>query len=91
MKYKNAKTVLPEQLLRELQKYVRGEILYVPGDASTRAGWGETNGTRQKYDNRNSEIIKLYRKGVSKEVIAQKYHLSEYSIKKIIYSSKYKY
>ncbi|NMB96847.1 MAG: hypothetical protein GYA02_09595 [Clostridiaceae bacterium] len=91
MKYKNAKTVLPERLVKELQKYVQGQIIYVPGDESTRARWGETNGTRKKYDSRNSEIIKLYKKGLSKEAIAQKYHLSVYSIKKIIYNSKDKY
>ena len=91
LKYKNAKTVLPERLVKELQKYVQGQIIYVPGDESTRARWGETNGTRKKYDSRNSEIIKLYKKGLSKEAIAQKYHLSVYSIKKIIYNSKDKY
>lgn len=87
MKYKNAKTVLPETLFRELQQYVKGEIIYVPGEDTERAGWGESNGTRDKYNVRNNEIIMLYRNGVSKEVIADKYHLSEYSIKKIIYSA----
>ncbi len=84
IKYKNAKTVLPECLLRELQQYVRGEMIYVPGDDSSRAGWGEANGTREKYIIRNNEIIMLYKSGVSKEEIADSYHLSVYSIKKII-------
>lgn len=87
MKYKNAKTVLPENLFKELQQYVKGEIIYVPGEDCERAGWGESNGTRDKYNVRNSEIIMLYRDGISKEVIADRYHLSEYSIKKIIYSA----
>ena len=30
MKYKNAQDILPDQLLRELQKYVSGETIYVP-------------------------------------------------------------
>jgi len=89
LKYRNAKTVLPERLVRELQQYVQGQIIYVPGDDSVRAGWGESNGTREKYDSRNNEIIMLYRNGVSMEAIAGRYHLSEYSIKKIIYDSKY--
>lgn len=84
LKYKNAKTILPECLLKELQQYVRGEMIYVPGDDSPRAGWGEANGTREKYIIRNNEIIMLYKSGVSKEDIADRYHLSEYSIKKII-------
>lgn len=88
LKYKNAKAVLPELLLRELQQYVRGEMIYVPGDDAPRAGWGETNGTREKYTVRNNEIRMLYRSGVSKEAIADQYHLSECSIKKIIQNKK---
>lgn len=91
LKYKNAKTVLPELLLRELQQYIKGEIIYVPKDNSTCAGWGENNGTRERYINRNKEITMLYRNGVSIEVIADKYHLSEYSIKKIVNGSKRNY
>jgi DNA-binding NarL/FixJ family response regulator len=90
MKYRNAKTVLPDRLFKELQQYVQGEIIYIPRDDSVRAGWGEKNGTREKYINRNKEIIKLYKNGVSKEVIADKFYLSEYSIKKIINDNKLK-
>ncbi len=90
LKYKNVKTILPERLYRELQKYVQGEIIYVPKDNSTRAKWGEKNGTRKRYSDRNKEIMRLYRNGVSKEEIADKYYLSEYSIKKIIRNGKNK-
>lgn len=90
LKYKNAKAVLPERLYRELQQYVQGEIIYVPKDDSEKAGWGEKNGTKEKYTNRNTEIIMLYKNGVSKEAIADRYHLSECSIKKIIHDSKHK-
>jgi DNA-binding NarL/FixJ family response regulator len=90
LKYRNAKTVLPDRLFKELQQYVQGEIIYIPRDDSVRAGWGEKNGTREKYINRNKEIIKLYKNGVSKEVIADKFYLSEYSIKKIINDNKLK-
>ncbi len=88
LKYKNAKRVLPEYLLKELQQYVKGEMIYVPGDDVPRAGWGEANGTKEKYMVRNNEIIMLYKSGVSKETIADRYHLSEYSIKKIIHGKK---
>jgi len=84
LKYKNAKMVLPEKLFKELQKYVQGEILYVPTDSSTRAGWGENNGTKEEYVTRNSEIVMLYRNGLSVDEIAKKYHLSESSIKRIV-------
>ena len=84
MKYKNAKMVLPEKLFKELQKYVKGEILYVPTDSSTRAGWGENNGTKEEYSTRNSEIIMLYKNGHSVDEIAKKYYLSECSIRRIV-------
>lgn len=90
MKYRNARTVLPERLLKEVQKYVQGEILYIPGKGGSRAGWGESNGTREMYDRRNAEIVMLYRAGFSMEAIADRYNLSEYSIKKIVRSSKLK-
>ena len=30
MKYKNAAEILPERLLKELQTYTEGELLYIP-------------------------------------------------------------
>lgn len=30
MKYVNAAEILPDKLLKELQKYIEGEVLYVP-------------------------------------------------------------
>ena len=32
MKYKNAKDIFPENLLRQIQKYVSGELIYIPSD-----------------------------------------------------------
>lgn len=84
MKYKNAKNILPENLVKELQRYVQGEMIYVPGNGPNRAGWGESNGTRENYVKRNHEIYMLFIGGVPMDEIAEKYHLSEYSIKKII-------
>lgn len=82
MKYENAEKILPGSLLREVQKYVRGSIIYVP--ERKRAGWGEINGSKTRYARRNREIIDLYDKGLSREEIAGKYFLSVCSIKKIV-------
>ncbi|MEN6316761.1 MAG: CD3324 family protein [Clostridiaceae bacterium] len=90
MKYKNAKNVLPENLVKELQLYVQGEMIYVPGNGPNRAGWGESNGTRETYASRNREINLLFQSGTAMVEIAERYHLSEYSIKKIICSLKNK-
>lgn len=52
MKYKNAQDILPDRLLRELQSYVSGEMLYVPNEDSKRQ-WGEASGARSYYKQRN--------------------------------------
>lgn len=82
MKYENAENILPVSLLREVQKYACGSIIYVP--ERKRAGWGEVNGSRTKYARRNKEIIDLYNKGLTREEIAERYFLSVCSIKKIV-------
>jgi Mor family transcriptional regulator len=51
---------------------------------SSRAAWGEANGTREKYQERNTEITDLYRSGSAVAELAERYHLSEYSIRKIL-------
>ncbi|HYE10425.1 MAG TPA: CD3324 family protein [Patescibacteria group bacterium] len=84
MSYKNGKEILPRKLLLELQKYVQGELVYVPKPGECRAGWGENNGTRIQLMSRNIEIYNLYRSGISVKELIETYHLSEDSIRKII-------
>lgn len=84
MCYKNGKDILPERLLRELQKYIQGEILYIPKNEERKA-WGESNGTRMAIRKRNLEIYNLYKKGTKVFDIAESYNLSEDSIRKIIF------
>ncbi|MCR8636658.1 MULTISPECIES: CD3324 family protein [Paenibacillus] len=84
MGYKNGKDILPASLLKQLQDYISGEIIYIPKKEQTRAGWGENNGTRQTIQRRNTEIYRLYENGSTVPELIQKYHLSEDSIRKII-------
>lgn len=84
MRYQNAAEILPERLLRELQTYVDGGLLYVPR-ASTKKDWGADSGSRAFYRERNQEIKILYREGASIETLAKRYRLAESTIKKIIY------
>lgn len=58
MKYINAAEILPEQLLKELQAYIDGRVLYIP-KASVKKEWGATSGARAFYRERNREIQKL--------------------------------
>ena len=85
MAYKNGKDVLPKRLLEELQQYIQGEIIYIPRKEKVRVPWGEMSGTRSYIDERNNEIFKLYRKGMSIHDLGKYFSLSQDSIRKIIY------
>lgn len=84
MKYVNAAEILPERLLRELQTYLEGEILYIPR-TSMKKEWGADSGSRAFYRERNEEIKRLYREGVSIDTLAKRYGLAHSTMKKIIY------
>lgn len=84
MSYKNGRDVLPPSLLKQLQDYIQGEIIYIPKKEQKRAGWGENNGTRIIIEKRNREIYGLYKSGSTIIELIQMYHLSEDSIRKII-------
>ncbi|NEW08142.1 hypothetical protein GK047_19260 [Paenibacillus sp. SYP-B3998] len=84
MSYKNGKDVLPPNLLKQLQEYIQGEIVYIPKKEQKRAGWGENNGTRVIIERRNREIFRLYQNGSTVMELIKVFHLSEDSIRKII-------
>ena len=84
MKYKKASDVLPEKLLREVQKYAAGETLYVPKDKE-RKKWGEKTGAREYFRERNAEIQQKYLQKMSIEHLASEYNLSVETIRKIIF------
>jgi Mor family transcriptional regulator len=84
MSYKNGKDILPPSLLKQLQDYIQGEIIYIPKKEQKRAGWGENNGTRLIIERRNSEIYRMHQNGTTVVELVQQFHLSEDSIRKII-------
>lgn len=84
MKHYNAKDLLPEALLHELQLYVQGGYVYVPVNGE-RKPWGEVSGARRELAERDREIVCRYRAGESPDALAERYHLSVYAIRKIIY------
>lgn len=87
MKYDNAKDLLPEVLLKEVQKYAAGKLLYIPVDTDAK-NWGEVSGYRQQLLKRNLMICNKYAQGTTVSELADEYYLSLDSIKKIIYSKK---
>lgn len=84
MAYKNAKDILPCELIEEIQKYIDGDLLYIP-TKSDKTEWGIRSGARQKYAERNDAIREQYRNSASVEELAKLYFLSTDSIKKIVY------
>lgn len=84
MSYTNAKNLLPQGLLKELQKYIQGELIYIPKNEDSRVPWGHNNGTRKNIKKRNETILKSYESGYSVKVLTETYNLSEDSIRKII-------
>ena len=56
MKYINAKFLLPDALVKELQHYIQGGYLYIPTDQTQQKRWGEKSGYRQELQQRNCRI-----------------------------------
>lgn len=86
MGYRNAADILPEGLLRELQEYIEGEILYVP-KAAPKKEWGESSGSRSYYLKRNRKIRESFLAGITMEELADEYGLAQNTIHKIIYGN----
>ena len=63
MAYRNAQEILPEGLLKQIQRYVSGETIYVPAREEKKA-WGETSGYQQYIRERNWDIRAAFARGV---------------------------
>ena len=84
MSYKNAIEVIPEALLRDLQRYVDGEYVYIPKLESKKKKWGENTQSKEVVQARNIEIYHQYLLGISTKELADIYFLSQKTIQKII-------
>ncbi|MUK88941.1 hypothetical protein GMD78_11100 [Ornithinibacillus sp. L9] len=81
-----AKTVLPQELLEEIQNYVQGETIYIPKPKARYQKWGACSGAKKSIAKRNALIKQSFRNGVPIEQLAEEYYLSVETIKKIVYS-----
>ena len=80
MRYINAGDLLPEALVRELQRYVQGACLYVPVDPTQRKGWGERFRRPGHAGPAERAIRRAFRQGASLEALGEAYHLSPSAI-----------
>ena len=85
MSYVNATDVLPRFLVEEIQKYVDGQLLYVPRRNENSLSWGEKNGTKEKLAERNQKIVNGYYSGQTIEELSKTYYLSEKRIQGLIH------
>jgi Mor family transcriptional regulator len=88
MKYIKADMIFPEYLLKEIQKYVHGELIYIPNPEGVRKKWGFNSGNRNYLNQRNQDIRNKFCEGLTINQLSDKFCLSFDSIKKIVYSNK---
>ena len=82
MSYVSAEEVLPKELIETIQQYVSGKNIYIP--CKEKKVWGSRTKTKQYYRVRNQEIYGKHKNGVSIEMLASEYSLSEKSIQRIL-------
>ena len=87
MAYRNARNIFPEKLLRQIQKYVSGETIYIPAGVEKK-DWGETSGYQQYIRECNAAIRDAFQNGKTIETLMEEYSLSYDTIKRIVYSKK---
>ena len=85
MSYVNAEYVLPKVLVEEIQKYVDGQLIYIPRKNENSLSWGEKNGTKEKLAERNRAIVNRYYSGQTIAQLCKEYFLSEKRIQGIIH------
>ena len=81
MGYTNAGFVLPDALIREIQRYVNGTSLYIP---QVKRKDPRLNPYRLEIGDRNREIYRRFLEGSSVTELSERFFLSEKSIYRIL-------
>lgn len=84
MRYIKAEDVLPEDVLRLVQQYVDGVNLYIPRKAENRRAWGCGTKYKSELAERNAAIHTGFTRGETVADLAEQFHLSEKSIRRIL-------
>lgn len=84
MSYVNADDVLPEHLVREIQRYIDGQLIYISRKDENSKSWGEKSGIRDKMAERNRKIVELYYSGETVANLCDLFFLSDKRIRGII-------
>lgn len=89
MKYANAKDVLPEEFLSEIQRYYQGGYLYIPKE-SERVARRRTD-YQIELEKRNQHIYLMHLEGRTNGQLGRICHLSEASIRRILLKERVSY
>lgn len=84
MGYIKAEDILPEEVLALVQQYVDGQMIYIPRKSGAHKSWGAGTETKQELLSRNRQMYEAYRSGVTVSELAERYYLTEKSIRRII-------
>jgi len=85
MKYVKAQDLFPASLLVEMQKYIQGELVYIPKSPASYIKWGTNTGARNTIAHRNETMVRAFKAGTTITQLAELYNLAEDTIKKIVY------
>ena len=82
MRYIRADEILPPELLEAVQKYIDGQLIYIP--SKEKQEWGSVTASRKYYCDRNRKIFLQRKAGASTEELSLRFSLSEKSIQRIL-------
>lgn len=89
MKYKNANSILPEELIENIQQYVQGEYIYIP--IKNRAEVSQPTEYDVELQKRDEHIYTRHLEGIPNKKLAEMYCLSESSIRRIVVNQRKRY
>lgn len=84
MSYSNARDIFPNEVLEIIQNYVEGEYIYIPKKEENKIAWGELTKSKSELLKRNTSIFEDYLKGMSTQLLSEKYYLSPKTIQRIV-------
>lgn len=84
----NAKDVLPETLILQIQQYIGGSMIYIPQKDNVKKSWRTSTSIRSEIAERNKEINNKKKNGATVDELMAEYHLSYDTIKSIVYRKK---
>jgi len=88
MSYTKILEILPDEIVKQIQEYIDGEIIYIPKRDECRKAWGDNTSTKSELEIRNAQIYEGYKAGMSIKQLAEEYFLVEKSIRRIINKQK---